>query len=110
MTRSGACSPMLPSRTGRRPTPSPPVRRGCFDRGREAVRVSDADLLVFGEMGIGNTTPAAAVTAALFDVGAEQCTGRGTGVDDEGLERKQRVVETARRRVRGAAPIEALRQ
>jgi nicotinate-nucleotide--dimethylbenzimidazole phosphoribosyltransferase len=48
----------------------------------------DIDLVCFGEMGIGNTTPAAAIAAALFGGGAERWTGRGTGIDDAGLGRK----------------------
>ncbi|WP_050603636.1 nicotinate-nucleotide--dimethylbenzimidazole phosphoribosyltransferase [Ruegeria sp. 6PALISEP08] len=51
-----------------------------------------ADLLVVGEMGIGNTTPAAAIACALFGGDAEDWTGRGTGVDDAGLANKTRVV------------------
>jgi nicotinate-nucleotide--dimethylbenzimidazole phosphoribosyltransferase len=51
-----------------------------------------ADLLVVGEMGIGNTTPAAAVACALFGGDAADWTGRGTGVDDAGLTNKTRVV------------------
>ncbi len=54
-----------------------------------------ADLLVVGDMGIGNTTPAAALVAALLDLPAADVTGRGTGVDDEALERKTLVVATA---------------
>lgn len=54
-----------------------------------------ADLMMFGEMGIGNTTAAAAVAAALFERSAEAWTGRGTGVDDEALERKRAVVTRA---------------
>ena len=52
----------------------------------------EADLLVTGEMGIGNTTPAAAIAAALLGGDAGDWTGRGTGVDDEGLARKTEVV------------------
>lgn len=59
--------------------------------GWDAVRL-DADLLVVGEMGIGNTTPAAALAAALIGGDAGQWTGRGTGVDDAGLANKTRVV------------------
>ncbi|MEI5678076.1 nicotinate-nucleotide--dimethylbenzimidazole phosphoribosyltransferase [Mesorhizobium sp. CGMCC 1.15528] len=55
--------------------------------GFDAV-TKDTDLICFGEMGIGNTTPAAAIAAALFGGGAEKWTGRGTGVDDAGLKRK----------------------
>ncbi|WP_170598107.1 nicotinate-nucleotide--dimethylbenzimidazole phosphoribosyltransferase [Ruegeria arenilitoris] len=51
-----------------------------------------ADLLVVGEMGIGNTTPAAAIACALFGGEAADWTGRGTGVDDAGLANKTRVV------------------
>ena len=51
-----------------------------------------SDLLVVGEMGIGNTTAAAAVAAALFAGDAADWTGRGTGVDDEGLNRKTSAV------------------
>ncbi len=51
------------------------------------------DLLCLGEMGIGNTTAAAAVAAALFGGGAVRWVGRGTGVDDAGLARKQAAVE-----------------
>ncbi|WP_282168520.1 nicotinate-nucleotide--dimethylbenzimidazole phosphoribosyltransferase [Ruegeria atlantica] len=64
----------------------------------EAVRVGwtavdhNADLLVVGEMGIGNTTPAAAIACALFGGNAADWTGRGTGVDDAGLANKTRVV------------------
>ncbi|WP_298848806.1 nicotinate-nucleotide--dimethylbenzimidazole phosphoribosyltransferase [uncultured Ruegeria sp.] len=51
-----------------------------------------ADLLVVGEMGIGNTTPAAAIACALFGGNSSDWTGRGTGVDDAGLANKTRVV------------------
>jgi len=71
----------------------------------------DADVLVTGEMGIGNTTAAAAVAAAVLGGKAADWTGRGTGVDDAGLARKTDAVE------RGLAlhadaikdPLEALR-
>lgn len=52
---------------------------------------ADADLLVTGEMGIGNTTSAAALFLALYGGDAEDWVGRGTGVDDEGLRLKARV-------------------
>jgi nicotinate-nucleotide--dimethylbenzimidazole phosphoribosyltransferase len=51
-----------------------------------------ADLLVVGEMGIGNTTSAAAIATALFGGEAADWVGRGTGVDDAGLARKADVV------------------
>jgi nicotinate-nucleotide--dimethylbenzimidazole phosphoribosyltransferase len=58
----------------------------------------DLDLICFGEMGIGNTTPAAAISAALFGGGAEKWTGRGTGVDDAGLKRKVVAIEAGLKR------------
>ncbi|MFK7754888.1 MAG: nicotinate-nucleotide--dimethylbenzimidazole phosphoribosyltransferase [Sedimentitalea sp.] len=51
-----------------------------------------ADVLVVGEMGIGNTTSAAAIAHALFGGAAQDWTGRGTGVDDAGLALKTEVV------------------
>jgi nicotinate-nucleotide--dimethylbenzimidazole phosphoribosyltransferase len=56
---------------------------------------SGARLLVTGDMGIANTTPAAALIAAFTRSGAEQVTGRGTGVDDVTYARKVRVVRDA---------------
>ncbi|MBR9780587.1 MAG: nicotinate-nucleotide--dimethylbenzimidazole phosphoribosyltransferase [Rhodospirillales bacterium] len=53
------------------------------------------DLFVPGEMGIGNTTSAAAIAYALFGGEATDWTGRGTGIDDETLKRKTRVVGDA---------------
>ena len=54
-----------------------------------------ANVLVGGDMGIGNTTPAAALTAVLTGKSVQDVTGRGTGVDDEGLKRKIEVIEQA---------------
>jgi nicotinate-nucleotide--dimethylbenzimidazole phosphoribosyltransferase len=53
------------------------------------------DIFVPGEMGIGNTTAAAAIAHALFDGTPADWTGRGTGIDDATLERKTRVVGDA---------------
>lgn len=62
--------------------------------GMEAI-AGGTDLLGIGEMGIGNTTIAAAIYAALYGGGAERWVGRGTGVDDAGLARKIAAVEAA---------------
>ena len=72
---------------------------------------AEADLLVVGEMGIGNTTVAAAIAAALFGGAAQDWVGRGTGVDDAGLARKAEVVEAGLLRHRAVlgAPLEVLR-
>ncbi|MBI1416560.1 MAG: nicotinate-nucleotide--dimethylbenzimidazole phosphoribosyltransferase [Limimaricola sp.] len=78
--------------------------------GWEAVD-AEADLLVTGEMGIGNTTAAAALAAAIFGGAPADWTGRGTGVDDAGLERKTTVVSEGLAANPGAFghPLEALR-
>ena len=53
------------------------------------------DILAVGEMGIGNTTAAAAIACALTEYAPEQMVGRGTGVDDAGLARKVAAVRRA---------------
>ncbi len=64
------------------------ARRG-LDAGAELVaELGAVDVVGLGEMGIGNTTSASAITAALLGVEPEAVVGRGTGVDDDGLARK----------------------
>ena len=83
------------------------ITRVAFD----AVDSLDCDLLVLGEMGIGNTTPSAAITAALAGGEAAAWVGRGTGVDDAGLARKRSAVQEAQRRIAGITdPLEILRE
>jgi nicotinate-nucleotide--dimethylbenzimidazole phosphoribosyltransferase len=82
----------------------------CVNAGIEAVAAGSGDLLVLGEMGIGNTTAAAAVCACLFGGPAEDWTGLGTGVDPAGYARKVGVVEEARRRAGEVSPLEVLLQ
>ncbi len=53
------------------------------------------DILATGDMGIGNTTPSAAIAAAVTDRKPVEIVGRGTGVDDEGLQRKIGAVQRA---------------
>lgn len=70
-----------------------------------------ADLLVVGEMGIGNTTSAAAIATALLGGVPQDWVGRGTGVDDAGLARKADAVARGIATHPGAVntPLEALR-
>jgi nicotinate-nucleotide--dimethylbenzimidazole phosphoribosyltransferase len=106
--------PVTPEVTARR------VRRGSGSIDREdamsrsecvaalalGARVADelvdagADLLVAGDMGIGNTTPAAALVGLLADVEPAQVVGRGTGIDDATWMRKTAGVRDAMRRGR----------
>jgi nicotinate-nucleotide--dimethylbenzimidazole phosphoribosyltransferase len=62
--------------------------------GMEAL-ASKPDLLCLGEMGIGNTTVAAAIYCALFGGEPEDWVGRGAGADDAGLKRKAEAVRAA---------------
>lgn len=62
--------------------------------GMEAI-AGKPDLLAIGEMGIGNTTVAAAIYASLFGGNGADWVGRGTGVDDQGLGRKAAAVDAA---------------
>ena len=70
----------------------------AFAVGRTVAReeiAAGAQLLLSGDMGIGNTTPAAAMVAAALGLPAAEVTGRGTGVDDDALRHKQRLVQQA---------------
>jgi nicotinate-nucleotide--dimethylbenzimidazole phosphoribosyltransferase len=53
------------------------------------------DIVATGDMGIGNTTPSSAIVAAITGLPVAQVVGRGTGIDDKGLERKIKVIEQA---------------
>jgi nicotinate-nucleotide--dimethylbenzimidazole phosphoribosyltransferase len=59
----------------------------------ELVESGGVDLLVAGDMGIGNTTPAACLISTFTGRPPEETTGRGTGIDDETLKLKVSVVE-----------------
>lgn len=61
----------------------------------ELVESGGVDLLVTGDMGIANTTPAAALISAFTGLPPEETTGRGTGVDDETYSLKVAVVREA---------------
>ncbi len=83
----------------------------CVAAGRDVVTQADTDLLVMGEMGIGNTTAAAAVSAAVFGGAVSNWVGRGTGIDDETLIRKTEAVELAITRISTTIdPLEVLRR
>jgi nicotinate-nucleotide--dimethylbenzimidazole phosphoribosyltransferase len=63
----------------------------------------------FGEMGIGNTTSAAALMHKLTGLAAAECVGAGTGLSPEGVQRKRRVIEAASQRHAGVSePLDVL--
>ena len=74
-------------------------------RGAQIVRrlaAQGCNVVGFGEMGIGNTAAAALITHCLSDAMLADCVGRGTGLDDAGLARKQALLEQALLRYRQA--------
>jgi nicotinate-nucleotide--dimethylbenzimidazole phosphoribosyltransferase len=78
--------------------------RSALEIGIETAReaaTGGATLLGIGEMGIANSTSAAAILAAVTGLEPRRIVGRGTGLDDAGLERKIAVVDTALRMHRG---------
>jgi nicotinate-nucleotide--dimethylbenzimidazole phosphoribosyltransferase len=78
------------------------------DVARDALE-HGAKLLVTGDMGIGNTTPSAALIAAFTTSSPRDVTGRGTGIDDEMLTVKTRVIESALARLSpDATPLDVL--
>ncbi|NQZ72738.1 MAG: nicotinate-nucleotide--dimethylbenzimidazole phosphoribosyltransferase [Dinoroseobacter sp.] len=83
---------------------------GAIAAGWNALDTS-VDLMLTGEMGIGNTTSAAAIACALYGGDPDAWVGRGTGVDDAGLQRKADVVARglARHPAASQDPISALR-
>ncbi len=67
-------------------------------RGADLVSVMEAggtNIIGFGEMGIGNTSSAAAIMACLTSLPFAECVGRGTGLDNAGITHKTRVIEEA---------------
>ena len=86
----------------------------CFEIGRHQVRETDTDLLILGEMGIGNTTAAAALSSLLLGRPAAETVGAGTGVEGDAIVNKRTVVDEAVARTSAAGvdrshPLEALR-
>ena len=85
-----------------------------FEQAREAVSAK-RNLVIAGEMGIGNTTAATAITVALTGAAAREVAGAGAGLSGEGVARKAAVVEQSLERCFGAtgradvSPLEVLR-
>lgn len=86
----------------------------CLDalnRGAAAAETAvdaRADILILGEMGIGNSTVAAALTAALFGGSAADWVGPGTGADAAGMQRKIAAIDRGITRHRGLSPLATL--
>jgi nicotinate-nucleotide--dimethylbenzimidazole phosphoribosyltransferase len=79
----------------------------ALQTGMDAVNPA-ADILILGEMGIGNSTVAAALTTALFGGAAADWVGPGTGSDPAGIARKIAAIKTGVARHRGLSPAHVL--
>jgi nicotinate-nucleotide--dimethylbenzimidazole phosphoribosyltransferase len=88
--------------------------RAALERGRAAIdqaTPSRGNTLLLGEMGIGNTASSALLMHGLTGLPLADCVGRGTGLDDQGLERKRAVLAAAfERRPPPLQPLELLRE
>ena len=87
--------------------------RAALEAGAKIAREeisAGAQLLISGDMGIGNTTVASALVAAALGLPASEVVGRGTGIDDAGLTHKQAVIDAAlvRAGARTDDPVETL--
>lgn len=88
---------------------TPAEVRAALDAGAGAVDALEADVLVLGEVGIGNTTSASAVLALLTGASPDEVVGAGTGVGEEARRRKRDAVAAAVARVGGTCePLDAL--
>lgn len=88
------------------PAMTPAECAEALRRGQDAVERAmplDSNVLILGEMGIGNTASAALLMHGLTGVNLIDCVGRGTGLDDRGLEHKRKVLRQALER-RAAPP------
>lgn len=92
---------------------APEQTRAAMEAGAKVAREeigAGAQLLISGDMGIGNTTPAAAMIAAGLGLPASEVAGRGTGIGDDALAHKMTVIQAAldRTGTRQDDPIETL--
>ena len=94
------------------PAMTPNECEAALDAGRtlvNGVKYRGCNVVGFGEMGIGNTSPAALLMHRLTGLSLTQCVGRGTGVDDAGLTRKLAVLrDVANRYVHLTNPLAIL--
>ena len=80
------------------PAMTPAQRTLAIESGRTLVAEFAVDAFCFGEMGIGNTSAATLLAHKLLDIPLNQLVGRGTGLDDDGLQRKRSILAEAAQR------------
>ena len=93
------------------PAMSVEICQKTMDKGREIVRNecnNGCNIIGFGEMGIGNTSSASLLMNKYTGISIEDCTGRGTGHNDEGLNRKMTILKQASEKYNVEEPMEIL--
>ena len=91
------------------PAMTPAQCQAALDAGAEVLRTLPGNAVLLGEMGIGNTSSAALLMARLTSLPIEQCVGRGTGLDDAGVQRKLTVLrQVLARHEQAIEPLQAL--
>jgi nicotinate-nucleotide--dimethylbenzimidazole phosphoribosyltransferase len=82
----------------------------CFSKGRDIVKSifeKGSNCIGFGEMGIGNTSTSAVLMSVITGIPIVDCIGKGTGVDDEKLRFKEKILEKAIENYNGADELDA---
>ena len=93
------------------PAMSPDTCMAAIEKGKELIEQefnNGCNTIGFGEMGIGNTSSASLLMHKFTKIGIEECTGRGTGHDDAGLEKKKRILATAAVKHQAVHPLDIL--
>lgn len=80
----------------------------AMQHGSDLAAGISGNVLGFGEMGIGNTTAAAAIMHAITQLPAAECVGAGTGLSSDGVRHKEKVVQAAVARHAASAPLDVL--
>jgi len=77
------------------PAMSPDQYSAALEAGNKLGHAAEAPVVCFGEMGIGNTSSASLLTSKITGAPLRDLVGRGTGLNDDGLERKQSLLQRA---------------
>ncbi len=81
----------------------------ALSNGQALIKTLSGNALLLGEMGIGNTSAASLLLARLGGLSLEQCVGTGTGLDQDGIQRKTKILQQVLQRHAGATePLQAL--
>lgn len=83
----------------------------AMQKGAEFVKAEaekGSNTIAFGEMGIGNTSPSSLLMSKFIGLSIEQCTGKGSGLDSEAVDRKTRILKEIIEKYNPKTPLEIL--